>query len=101
TRKQFILPDPSLTNESLDEVREELGFADLTVSDQADAGVVKVLREVMPKVALENADLWKTTAATLGDYFRILRSDISDSERFEAYNEMRDEMQSAAIDIEW
>jgi hypothetical protein len=101
TRKQFLLPDPSLTPEGLEEVREELGFFDLTVSDAADDGIVKVLREVMPRVALDNAELWRTTAFTLGDYFRVLRSDISDRERFETYNDMRDEMEGAGIDIEW
>jgi hypothetical protein len=57
----------------VNEVRTELGYADLVVGEDADPKIVRHFSTHLPKVARRTAELWTHTARHLSMPFQQLR----------------------------
>jgi hypothetical protein len=101
SRKQYLLPNTTVNPQAVNEVRDELGFEDLTVSDRSDPGLVKVFSEVLPRGALANVERWAQTGPALVDYFQALRGDLSDSERTAIHEELKEAIDDLGIQVQW
>lgn len=102
THRQFLLPEPSLAPHAVDEVREELAFEDLTVSTSADPDVVKVLREVVPRAAIENVRRWAGSGPSLVEHFEALRDPrVREDERSGLFDDLTTAMAELGYLVEW
>jgi hypothetical protein len=100
TGKQYVLPVAAVDRAALARIQDELGFQDLTATDEADPGLTEALRQV-PKTALNNAERWKTFGPALVHNFEPLREDLRHSEREQAMNELRDAVREIGGDVRW
>jgi hypothetical protein len=81
TYAQFLLPRSEVDREHLDEVRTELGYTDLVLTEAADARIVGALRQYLPKHALDLCARWKICGPPLMDHFEALRDYVAPDER--------------------
>lgn len=89
--RQFVLPTEDVDGEQLEEVRRELGYADLTRSDAADPALTSVLAGSVRTTARMNAKLWREHGSKLVEHYEVLRStSLSRPDRKAAMNELQE-----------
>jgi hypothetical protein len=80
-KAQFLPPD-TIDPQAVQEVRNGLGYFDLTQGDDAHPFVVWQLQNPIPDVASVRADRWAASAPVLVDFFRTLRdTQLSNEDR--------------------
>ncbi len=90
--KQYILPIAEVTEEELAEVQQELGYQDLTRTDDVDPSLAQVFGGTMRSSAAHNADAWKVAGSQLGEHYGLLRDPgLSEAERAQGMEDLRDE----------
>jgi len=96
-RAQFVLPYAEVTPDHAEELRRELGFADLVLSQEAHRPLVALFRTTIPQVAEEKAKTFAASAEMLARFSQFLRLDDTRlrgetlATREEIMNELRDE----------
>ena len=99
-KRQFLLPSAEYTAEDVEEVRSGIGFDYLTVSDQADPLLVRVLNDTLPYRVEQLAQRWRTHGAEHEALYHTLASDdLSTDERDEALEQLRTDV-AAHPDVE-
>jgi hypothetical protein len=89
--KQFVLPTEEVDETHVEEVRQELGYADLTRSDTADPNLTNLLAGSIRTTSRPNAERWGEHGSKLSDHYEILRStSLSQGERDAAMNTLRE-----------
>jgi len=89
--KQFVLPTEDVDEEQVEEVRQELGYADLTRSDEADRNLTNLLAGSIRTTSRPNAQRWQEHGSKLAEHYETLRStSLSRHERDAAMNELRE-----------
>jgi len=89
--KQFVLPTEDVDERQVEEVRQELGYTDLTRSDKADPALTSVLAGSVRTTAQTNAKLWREHGSKLVEHYEVLRStSLSQRGRDAAMDELRE-----------
>lgn len=89
--KQFVLPTEDVDEEQVEEVRGELGYSDLTRSDEADRNLTNLLAGSIRTTSRPNAQCWREHGSKLAEHYEILRStSLSQRSRDAAMNELRE-----------
>jgi hypothetical protein len=73
--RQFMLPSTTVAPSAVEDVRRELGFHFLSVSEEPDAILLGVLRNTVPPRLEAFADRWASRVPTLAPYFAALRDE--------------------------
>ena len=73
-RSQFLLPSSDLNEAHVDEVRVELGFRDLAITQSASPGIVRRLTKSLPDRAEDLSNRFKETASILGPTINKVRT---------------------------
>ncbi len=76
TKQQPILPSKQLEPHLISEVRDELGYRDLVISDQALPWMVDRFARVLPATAASSGERWAQVASTVLPYSKSLRTDL-------------------------
>lgn len=76
TKQQPILPSKQLNLGHLEEVRTELGYLDLVVTDAPLPWMVDRFANVLPANAVAFAERWRVTAETVKPWSRALRTGV-------------------------
>lgn len=79
TKQQPILPSKQLDHDLIAEVRDELGYRDLTITDQALPWMVDRFARVLPSTAAASGQRWRQVASTVLPYSKSLRTDLLDA----------------------
>jgi hypothetical protein len=79
--RQFMLPNPDVKPGAVEEVRTELGYIDLTVTDDLDRVNMRPSLMHLPKYAAANAEQWKAVGSKLRRHYDGLRKSLNDAER--------------------
>lgn len=88
--RQYLVPASDIDPAHVQEVRDGLGFTDLTMSVDADAQLVQALGRVVPREALGIAKRWQDVGVTFEDDFDALRDPhLSDRARKATVDGMR------------
>ena len=89
--KQFLLPIAEVPAEQVDEIRSELGYADLIRSDSADPTLTALLGGSVRTTSAPNAEQWLGHGSRLFEHYEALRNPgLNDADRADAMNELRD-----------
>lgn len=89
--KQFVLPTEDVYEEQVEEVRRELGYADLTRSDTADQNLTKLLGGSVRTTSRPNSERWQEHGSHLAEHYEALRpSSLSQRDRGAAMDELRE-----------
>ncbi len=101
--KQFVLPIADVPEDRVEAIRAELGYADLTRTDQPDPTMIVLARRSLRTTARSNAERWKSFGSQLVDHYGSLRdSGLSEQERDGAMLELREAAeQIGAHDRPW
>jgi hypothetical protein len=76
TKQQPILPSKQLEPDLIAEIRDELGYRDLVITDQALPWMVDRFSRVLPTVAAASSERWRAVASTVLPYSKTLRTDL-------------------------
>jgi hypothetical protein len=101
TNRQYLLPGQPIASAKLEEVRREPGFRDLTVAADADAEIVRLFEDTVPRFAEIVADRWAEAGAVLVDHYDELRQPLDDRERAAAMEALRDDIDHLGLHIDW
>jgi hypothetical protein len=88
---QFLLPRSVIDVKHLNEVRNELGYRDLKLSEDAEPRLVQAFTNSVPRDAASYAERWKQCGPELVDYFESLRDYMDRSQRAALMADFRDE----------
>jgi hypothetical protein len=100
TRAQFVLPYAEVTQQSLEELRHELGFIDLIATQQPHRSLTNLFTRTIPSLAQEKAATFAANAEMLSRFSRFLRLEDSQLEvqsgttREQIMNELREEVRT-------
>jgi hypothetical protein len=81
TRAQFLLPRAEVDRHHFDQVKKELGYTDLVLTEKAHPGTVAALRDYLPKHAFQLSERWKVCGPPLADHFDVLRTYVAPDDR--------------------
>ncbi len=103
TKQQPILPSKQLDVALIDEVRDELGFRDLTITDQALPWMVDRFARVLPGQAKRSGERWRQVASAVLPYSKALRTDLlSPRDRARMMEEFREAIAQATDEpVRW
>jgi hypothetical protein len=91
---QYVLPQARINRTAFEEVRTELGYADLTLKEDAEPRLVQTFESSLPSQAANYAPRWKSVGSTLKDYYRDLRGSLPSQDRSSLMQDFRDEVSS-------
>lgn len=100
-RRQYLLPRVALDrNEAgdralLDEVRSELGFLDLVVTDGPDPIITKMLKDVVPKQVPQVPTTWAEVGSGFVEHYRALWQSSSGQEQASLSRDFRRDVRAA------
>lgn len=102
-KQQPILPSKQLNLEHVEEVRVELGYLDLAVTDAALPWMVDRFARVLPTHAETFAERWRAAAETVKPWSRALRTSVLPGrERAQAMDALRREVREfLGEDVHW
>ncbi len=103
TNRQYLRAHADVRSDTLEAVKEELGFADLVQSEEADTTITGVFATSLPKEAKGIAERWAICGPELIDYFEQLRDDgLSDKDRDGWLGELKEAAaELPGCDIRW
>jgi hypothetical protein len=103
TNRQYLRAHADVRSATFEAVKDELGFADLVQSEDADNTVTGVFATSLPKEAKGIAERWAICAPELIDYFEQLRDDdLSDKDRDGWLKELKEAAgELPGCDIRW
>jgi hypothetical protein len=81
TKQQFVRMSAEVVAERLDEVRDELYYRDLVMTDTPPAAMVRHFTTLVPAQAERMTDRWSAVASELADTFQVLRDRSLDNQQ--------------------
>lgn len=100
-RAQFIRYPADAEVRLLDEVRDELGYTDLTTDLGPNDEVRGYLARGLPKIANRSAERWSHFGPALKDHFRTLRREIDQPERSRYMEDLREAVRRLGGEARW
>jgi hypothetical protein len=89
--KQFVLPIADVPEDRVDAVKTELGYKDLTRTDDADEVLTRLCRGSLITTSTSNATLWRSHGSKFSDHYEQLRDPgVTDTKRDGLMKELRE-----------
>lgn len=102
TQRQYLLaPEEKDAERKLDEVRLELGYADLLVSNEPDPQIVRLFEETLPNYGPGIGIRWSERGCRFVHHYNRLRRSMGDAEQSAAVDALKEEMAEQGIVVEW
>lgn len=93
TDHQYVQPSDRVAPAHFEEVRTELGLADLELTDKANPRLIDWLSKTPPRRAETYSDVWMTRGRhELSVYAQMRQTDLPWSERYELLKSLRDDV---------
>lgn len=97
-RSQFVRPVSEVNKVHFEEIRQELGYTDLELSETPNNALLRAL-ENLPKYADDLAELWRSTGSTLDHHYGQLRQSNPTTPRRDLLIELKSDLRASGTNV--